>query len=438
MISCNKYYVTPITNSVANKKVTVCVPGSKSITNRALLLAALSNGTSTLSGALFSDDSRHFIQCLIDLGFPVTYDENTKVVTVTGYNGKIPNKCARIHVGSAGTAARFLTAMLGFCEGTYEIQASEQMKKRPMDSLMNCLTQLGCSITYLEKDGFLPCIISRKKNDTTEITVNIEKSSQFLSALLIASCLNDNDIEIHTTGSHGMSYIHITTKMMEQFGYCIDYIENENGFTFFGKSNAFYKAQHYLIEPDVSSASYFFAMAALLGCSITVKNVFFSSMQGDIKLLSILQEMGCTVTETEEGTCVTGPSDGALKGITVDMSGCSDQTMTVACLAVFANTKTTITGISHIRFQESNRIAAICNELTKMGIQCEEFEDGITIYPGIPQPSLVHTYDDHRMAMAFSLIGLKSEGIVIDNPKCCSKTFENYFEVLEDTIKRLS
>ncbi len=437
MNNSNKYYVTPISNSVTGKEVTVCVPGSKSITNRALLLSALSNGTSTLSGVLFSDDSRHFLSCLIELGFPVSYDEEAKTVTITGFQGEIPNKQATIYVGSAGTAARFLTAMLGFCEGTYTIEASNQMKKRPMDSLMDCLEQLGCHITYLEQEKFLPCILTHTNNDVSSVTVNIEKSSQFLSALLISSCLHNKDLTIHTTGTHGMSYIHITTKMMEQFGYPITYTKTENGYTFFGKSSAMYQSKNYFIEPDVSSASYFYAMAALFGCSITVKNVFFSSMQGDIKLLSILEQMGCTVVETEDGVCVTGPSNKKLKGLTIDMSSCSDQTMTVACLSVFADSKTTITGISHIRFQESNRIKAICTELTKMGIDCVEFEDGITITPGTPKPTLVNTYEDHRMAMAFSLIGLRSEGIVIDNPSCCSKTFETYFEVLENTINRL-
>ena len=414
------------------KEYSVEVPGSKSITNRALLLAALAKGKSTLSGVLFSDDSRHFLQSLVSLGFQVEIDEAAKQVTVYGEGGNIPNKEAAINVGSAGTAARFLTAFLGISVCNCRINASEQMKKRPMKELFSALTTLGSSFSFPEKEDFLPVKFHNSAPlSATEVTVDIDKSSQFLSALLISSCLFPGDFTVHVTGTHGMAYIDMTVAMMQQFGVRV---EKPDASTFFIPGGQSYSARDYFIEPDMSAACYFYAMAPLLGISVTVPHIPEQSLQGDVRFLDVLKQMGCTVFyDASKGSfTATGREDGPFSGVSVNLGAFSDQTMTLAAIAPFATGKTTITGISHIKYQECDRYHAIINELTRVGIRCTEINesDGLEIEPGTPQPAEIETYDDHRMAMAFSLLGLRTEGIVIKNAQCCRKTFETYFDVL--------
>ena len=414
------------------KEYLVEVPGSKSITNRALLLAALAKGKSTLSGVLFSDDSRHFLQSLVSLGFQVEIDEAAKRVTVYGEGGNIPNKDATINVGSAGTAARFLTAFLGISVCNCRINASEQMKKRPMKELFSALTSLGSNFSFVEKEDFLPVEFHNTSPlSATEVTVDIDKSSQFLSALLISACLFPGDFTVHVTGTHGMAYIDMTVAMMQQFGVRV---EKTDASTFFIPGGQSYTARDYFIEPDMSAACYFYAMAPLLGISVTVPHIPEQSLQGDVKFLDVLKQMGCTVFyDVSKGSfTATGCEDHPFSGISVNLGAFSDQTMTLAAIAPFANNKTTITGISHIKYQECDRYHAIINELTRVGITCKEINDGdgLEIIPGTPQPAEIETYDDHRMAMAFSLLGLRVDGIVIKNAECCRKTFETYFDVL--------
>ena len=437
----NTYAVPYIYDTLCHSQdpLTVRVPGSKSITNRAMLLALLANGPSLLKGALFSDDSRHFLQCVSHLGFPVTSDEEACTISVTGFGGQIPNQEASLYVGSAGTAARFLTALLGVVPGTYHMDASAQMRKRPMAPLLASLQQLGAQVTFHEEEGYFPFTICGHGFQTKELTVDIGKSSQFLSALLIAAACSDQDVIIHTVGSHGMSYIDITRRMMEQFGVsstCLSSNSKPPSFCIPGGQS--YLANEYQIEPDISAACYFYAMAPLLGIDVIVDDVHLDSMQGDIQFLRFLEQMGCRLTDTDCGILLQGPKNGMFQGITADMSACSDQAITMAALAPFAQSPTTITGIGHIRFQESDRLAAIATELTRLGIRCEESPDSITIWPGTPNSGVVQTYDDHRMAMGFSLIGLRAPGIVIDDPGCCRKTFENYFQVLDQVIHQLT
>lgn len=417
------------------KHITVSVPGSKSITNRALLLAMLADGKSTLHGALFSDDSRHFLACLNALGFATSADEEKSLMVVNGLGGRLPLDKASLYVGSAGTAARFLTACLGVAKGTFTMDASEQMRKRPMAPLLLSLEELGCEITFAEKEGFFPFTLQSHGFGKDNICIDINSSSQFLSALLIAASLSPKDFTIRVEGTHGMAYIDMTRKMMEQFGVVSQ--KTSDG-TFIVPAGQQYRALSYQVEPDVSAACYFYALAAILGISVTVKGVHENSLQGDVAFLHILEKMGCKIEETAEGICLTGPEKGHLKGITVDMSACSDQAITLSAIAPFADSPVTITGIGHIRHQESDRIAAISENLQAMGISCVEQENGLTIYPGAPGPALIHTHDDHRLAMGFSLTGLLAEGIVIENPGCCKKTFENYFEVLEETLRNFT
>jgi 3-phosphoshikimate 1-carboxyvinyltransferase len=417
------YSVRPVRKRIER---TMEVPGSKSITNRALLLACLARGKSVLTNVLFSDDSRSFMECLEALGYRLNVHENDKTVELFG--GR-PKDRAYINVGSAGTSARFLTAMLAACEGEYIIDASEQMKTRPMKPLAVALACLGCKIEYLEKDGFLPFKIYGKKLNGGEIIINTEQSSQFTSALLMTGCLHKNDLTIKPAGKEtAKSYVDISLKMMEQFGVRAN---RTNEGAYIVKTGRAYAARTYKIEPDVSGACYFYAAAALTGGSVLVKDVFFTSMQGDVRFLDILKSIGCSVTETGDGILLKGPAGGVYEGINVDMNDCSDQVATLAALAPFASSPTIIRNIRHIKYQESNRIQAILTELTKMGIRCAETGDGIIIHPGTPEPSIVDTYGDHRIAMAFALVGLRAKGIKIADPSCTSKTFENYFTVFD-------
>jgi len=427
--------IQPFT-SEHKKEYFVEVPGSKSITNRALLPAALANGKSTLSGVLFSDDSRHFLQCLISLGFQVEIHEDEKQVILCGTGGNLPNPAAKINVGSAGTAARFLTAFLGISNCSCFIDASEQMKKRPMQELFSSLKAMGSSFSFPEEENHLPVLIQNQSTlSASEITVDIDKSSQFLSALLISSCLFPQDITIHITGTHGMAYIEMTIAMMEQFGVRVD---RPDATTFFISGGQSYHAQDYFIEPDVSAACYFYAMAPLLGISMTVARIPEHSLQGDLHFLSVLQQMNCSVIYNHSigSYLVSGPKNAVYPGVTVDMSAFSDQTMTLAAIAPFATTPTTITGISHIRYQECDRLRAIITELTRIGILCTELPDGLRISPGTPHGAAIETYQDHRIAMALSLIGLRTDGILIKNAECCSKTFEHYFDVLSSLFQK--
>ncbi len=419
------------------------VPGSKSITNRALLLAAMANGTSTLHGCLTSDDAHHFLQCLKTLGFPVSQVSDGGLgsnITITGFGGRIPEKSAEIYVGSAGTAARFLVAMLAFSDGEYVVKSSEQMKKRPMQPLIDALRDAGAKVTCMEKEGHFPLHIVGAKEKTLipEIfTVNIDKSSQFLSALLIAVGTLKKKAKIQVVGTHGLSYVDLTAEMMKDFGVTVEKVVTDTQiyYEFSGKGS--YQSLNYDVEPDMSAAAYFYALAGILGVKVCVKGVTTQMLQGDTAFLKLLEKMGCTVQE-EESIVLTGPENGRLRGgFTIDMSAFSDQALTLAAIAPFADAPITITGIGHIRLQECDRIKAIVNNLAVLGIKTQEQEDQVTIYPGVPTGGEVETYEDHRVAMSFALTGLRCEGVVIKNPSCCKKTFAEYFEVLEQTLKQI-
>ena len=417
------------------KTVSVTVPGSKSITNRALMLAAISNHTCVLDGVLFSDDSRAFLSCLQSLGFEVAIEEELRRVTIQGTGGRIPNPNASIHVRSAGTAARFLTVMLALAGGDYELQSSAQMAKRPMQPLLSILEQAGAQIEYLGEEGHFPFKLHAHDLKLSEVVIDTTLSSQFASALLMAGCLLSGGLSLTMTGSRTAgSYIKMTLAMMEQFGISYEQKENASGEKLYHIPGAqSFGLNAFLIEPDLSGAAYFYSLAPLFGIDVLVRNVHRPSLQGDMKYVELLSELGCVIEDTEEGLWLRGSGMTHFAGRRVDMKDYSDQTMTFAALSVFADTVTEIVNIGHIRFQESDRMAAIINELSRMGIRCEEIpeEEGIRIYPGKPASSVVNTYEDHRMAMAFTLIGMKNGEIAIDNPGCCAKTFENYFEVID-------
>lgn len=423
----------------------VMVPGSKSMTNRALLIGALAQGKTVLRGVLFSEDSRVFMRALQDIGFRVEIEETEKVVTIEGLGGRLPLAEAdtgeagrtpdresgwrKVYVGSAGTAARFLTALLALSGQKFVVEASEQMKKRPMEPLLRALEMLGARFEYLEKPYSFPFrICGREEKNPDCVELNIDASSQFLSALLLCGVMCREGMTIRLTGTRSArAYVGISMDMMERFGCRTEQLDED---TYRVLPEQMYRGGEYQIEPDVSAACYFYGLAAVTGGEAKVMHVHRATSQGDIRFLDVLEKMGCQVREEADGIVVTGNEDGRLEGVHVCMSDFSDQTMTLAALAPFAQGDTVIDGVGHIRRQESDRIRGIVTELRRMGISCEEREDGLTIHPGAVRPAVISTYDDHRMAMAFALTGCRAEGIVIDNPECCKKTFENYFDIL--------
>ena len=432
------------------------VPGSKSITNRALLLAAMADGTSRLEGAAFSEDSVHFLNALKELGFTAQADEKKCSVVIEGHGGKIPNKNAKIYVGSAGTAARFLTAFTAMGDGEYILESSDQMRKRPMLELLEALESLGAEFTWLKDEYTFPMkvkgilygrnsdinsgkksemnlndVISGKITEPKQVDLNIDRSSQFLSALLLVLPIAFDDVTIKMTGTRqARSYVEMTEQMMKQFGHTG--IEKLAGDCYRVRGMK-YTALNYNIEPDVSAACYFYALAAATGKRAMVKRMRKDSLQGDMKFIGMLEKMGCEVRwdkDKENNLWLKGP-DGKLKGIEVKMSDFSDQALTLAAIAPFADSKVTITGIAHIRGQESDRIKVIVDELTKMGISCNELTDGVEIYPGTPKNVEIETYNDHRVAMSFAVTGLAGDGMTILNPECCKKTFAGFFDEID-------
>ena len=429
------YKVKSIFKKINNDHIIkVKVPGSKSITNRALLIAALAKGESRLKGALFSNDAKNMIVCLNTLGIKIDVNEEDELITVHGCGGMLPVKNANINVGSAGTAARFITAMLAFSSGVYHLDASEQMKKRPMKPLLDALISLGVIINYDEKEGHFPFTLDSREVKSGRISLDTAISSQFLSAVIMTGFLLENGLRVDITGGReSLPYVDMTVKVIESFGAKVD-TANENGFTsYILKEGNSYEAREYDIEPDVSAACYFYAMAEILGCKAQVQGVYLDSIQGDIEFVKLLTKMGAVLSEEKDGIIIQGAINGEYEGIEADLNSFSDQSLTLAAVSAFAKSPTKITGIAHIRLQESDRLLAIKTELERLGIKTEMGEGEITIFPTLIDSSEVEmeTYEDHRVAMAFSLIGLRKKGVVIKNPDCSAKTFKNYFEILD-------
>lgn len=402
------YSVPNIYGKTDGRKIFVTVPGSKSVTARAFLIAAIARGESTLSGAQFSDDCATFLNCLKNLGISCRADGTT--VKICGCGGSLQKKYAEIDVGSAGTAARFLPAFLAFQDGEYLITCSDQMKARPVAPLIKTLESLGARFTFKEKQNCFPFIIKGTKNPATEICVDITQSSQFLSALLISAVCAGKPLKINATGAHGLGYVEMTIDMMWSFG--VNVREADGAYTVSGN----YSAKKYDIEPDVSAACYFYAMNAVLGTDICVNGLMPHSMQTDAKFIKLISHFN---------------------GGEVDMGEYSDQALTLAAIAPYFENPTKICGVAHIRRQECDRIRAMRVNLENMGVRCEEFDDGIIIYPSKPRPAKIETFGDHRVAMSFALTGLRADGIEIADAQVCSKTFAEYFTVLDDICKKI-
>ena len=439
-MSLSALKIKPITHPL---NATVRVPGSKSLTNRALLIAALTNGTTRLTDALFSDDSKYFAKALQILGFDVQLDEARREMSITGLGGKIPAKKAELFIGNAGTAARFLSAFLTLGNGEYILDGDPRMRERPIGDLVDALNQMDVTISPIsqretaegegEVDICPPIKITASglPGGKTKIAGNI--SSQFLSALLMVAPYAKSPIEIElTTELNSRPYVDMTISVMKDFGVELE----REGYERFIINPAHYSPlSTYTIESDASAASYFFAAPAICGGTVKVENISRKSVQGDIAFLDVLQQMGCTVTEADDSIMVHRQS--SIVGVDVDMRDISDTAQTLAAVAPFANSPTRIRGIASARVKETDRISATCTELKHLGVQVDEHEDGMTIYPcSTFKRSNIETYNDHRMAMSFSLIGLRFDGVTIENPSCVSKTFPNFFEVLSTLSQR--
>lgn len=400
-------------------------PGSKSLTNRALIIAALAEGKSILRGALASEDTEVMIESLRRLGIEIFHDEADHCVTVVGCGGKFPTSAAELFVANSGTSMRFLTAMLSVGRGRYRLDGIPRMRERPIGDLIIALENLGADIKSDTNNGCPPVVVvaTGLKGGTAEIAGNI--SSQYLSGLLMAAPYARSSVTLKVVGELvSRPYVRMTTEIMHAFGIEVEEIELDQ---FKVPAPSVYLACDYTIEPDASAASYFWAAAAITGGRMTVEGLSRDSLQGDVGFCECLRAMGCAVEYQNDSITVVG---GQLQGITVDMADISDTVQTLAAVALFAEGSTTVKGVAHNRHKETDRIGDLARELRKLGAEVTELPDGMTITPGPIGPATVDTYNDHRMAMSLALVGLRVPGVVINNPGCTVKTYPHYFEDL--------
>lgn len=423
--------ISPVNGPVSGSPT---IPGSKSITNRALIAAALANGTSVLSGALFSDDTGHMATALNQLGIAVEPDERHRTMTIYGRGGVIPERTGELFVGNSGTSARFLAALVALGHGDYRIDGVDAMRRRPIAPLLGALRTLGADATSELGTGCPPIQIRAKGLAGGSVSMPGNLSSQYFTALLLVAPIARADVIINVNGELiSRPYIDITASVMQSFGVDAS-VGGPESTSFLVAGGQHYEACTYAVEPDASAASYFFALAAITGGTITVDGLGSSALQGDIQFVRVLGQMGCTVEMTDTSTTVSGPADGVLRGGTFDIGDISDTSQTLAGIAPFANGPVTFRGVAHNRVKETDRVANVVKELRKLGQDVDEFEDGMTIRPRPVTPAVVDTWDDHRMAMGFTLTGLRAPGVTIANPACVTKTFPKFYQVLDALI----
>ena len=410
---------------------TVKLPGSKSISNRTLLLAALAEGNSEVRGLLDSDDTQRMLEALAQLGIQLDGSAETGNFRVQGCGGKFPQKQADLFLGNAGTAFRPLTAALALSSGHYKLSGVPRMHERPIGDLVDALRQIGADISYLGQEGYPPLQISPAAiRAGGEISIRGNVSSQFLTALLMAIPLTKADTRINVVGELiSKPYIEITLNLMRQFGVEV----SRDGWQSFQIAGG----QHYRspgvvhVEGDASSASYFLAAGAIGKGPVRVEGVGKNSIQGDVRFVETLQQMGAHITMGDSWIEVSGT--GKLNALDVDLNHIPDAAMTIAVAALFADGTTTIRNVASWRVKETDRLSAMATELRKVGATVEEGADYLRITP--PQQLLadavIDTYDDHRIAMCFSLVALGGVPIRINDPKCVGKTFPDYFQVLQ-------
>ena len=410
---------------VANGKI--YLPGSKSITNRVLLMSALSNGETLIQNYLDSDDTQQMLNALKILKVEFNIVEK-KDILVKGCNHNFPNKNAKLFLGNAGTAFRPLTAVLAIMGGEYILKGINRMHERPIKDLVDSLIKIGAEIDYIENPGYPPLKISPGSiicDKNIKIKGNV--SSQYLTSLLIAAPLSNQDLKIQIIGNLiSKPYIDITLKLLAQFG--IKYKKNNEWTNFALSSSSRFKSPKTIkVEGDASSASYFFAAGAI-GGSVEVANINKSSIQGDLEFLKIIKKMGANVEYLSNSIKVS--KNQQLVGMVVDCRNIPDAAMTLAILALFAKGPTTLKSIGSWRVKETDRISAMETELKKLGATVSTTKSSITIKPPkiLNNNTIIDTYDDHRMAMCFSLVCLANKNIVINDPECTNKTYPNFFK----------
>jgi 3-phosphoshikimate 1-carboxyvinyltransferase len=403
-------------------------PGSKSITNRALVCATLADGPSLLSGALDSEDTRVMVDSLRRMGIGVDVQSDGTRMSVTGCGGDLPADGAELFLANSGTSIRFLTALTTLGHGRYRLDGVSRMRQRPIEDLLHALRTLGADVVSENEDGCPPVVVTADGLRGGTATVRGNISSQFLSALLLAAPCATEDICLVVDGELvSKPYIRMTLAVMAAFGIRL---EDDRLDQFRIPAGQCYRGQTYEIEPDASAASYFWAAAAITGGCVTVRGLSRDALQGDVGFCDCLERMGCRVEYAADGITVTGRP---LRGVTVDMNAISDTVQTLAAVALYADGPTTITGVAHNRFKETDRIGDLSRELRKFGAEVEEQPDGMCIVPAPLRGATIETYNDHRMAMSLALVGLRTAGVVILNPECTVKTYPHYF----DDLRRL-
>ena len=397
-------------------------PGSKSLTNRALPIAAMATGQTVLTGVLDSDDTRAMIKSLERVGVSVSHDRESNHVVIEGSGGSF-NGAAELFIGNSGTSIRFLTAMLGVAGGKYRLDGIERMRERPIGPLVDALNRLGANVVAESSGDCPPVHIDSPAVGGGTVSISGSISSQYLSGLMMASPLAHDGVVIEIDGPLiSKPYVEMTAAVMKSFGVECQINKSLNRFDIAAGQQ--YRGTEYAIEPDASAASYFWAAAAICGGTATVKCLDRNSLQGDVGFVDCLEQMGCKVQWLENEISVTGP---ATHGIDIDMSDVSDTVQTLAAVALFVDGPTAVRNVAHNRVKETDRIGNLAIELRKFGVQVDERDDGLTIHPGPLNPAEIETYDDHRMAMSLALVGLKQPGVMIFDPGCVSKTYPNYF-----------
>ena len=421
----------------ASKQVRGCIklPGSKSITNRVLLMAALGNGVTKLIDPLKSEDTDQMINALIKLGVSVKeVNDDQNSIEIKGAEQNFPNKNTNLFLGNSGTTFRPLAAVLAMMGGDYYLSGIERMHERPIKDLVDALEQMGSSIQYEKNHGYPPITINNSAIEISEpIQIKGDISSQYLTALLIAGPISNNEFNIEVIGDLiSKPYIDITLKLLTKFNI---FYNNDNWRLFSLKKDSVYRnPTKIFVEGDASSASYFFAAASLAG-SIEIKGVTKDSIQGDLKFLDIISKMGAKIEYKSDSIHVTKAS--GLKGLEIDCVEIPDAAMTLAIMAVFADKPTKLKNIGSWRVKETDRILAMDNELTKMGVEVSTTHDSMTIFPQkqLNDNISIKTYNDHRIAMCFSLFCLKNLNITIQDPNCVNKTYPDYFKDLKSVIE---
>ena len=402
----------------------VTVPGSKSYTHRMLIAAALSDGMCTIHNALFSEDTRFTIEALRQMDIQIDFHNDD--VRIYGKGGQLGAGKAPIHLGNSGTSMRLLSAAAALGNGAYTLTGTARMQERPIKDLLDALQQIGVKARSLNGSGCPPVEITGAAIRKDQVDINCQKSSQYLSALLLIAPCTQNGLKISVTGGPvSRPYVDLTINLMKMFG--LD-LEREGYRRFNVPGGQIYRAGEYTVEADCSQAAYFWGAAAIGGADIKVMGVNADSVQGDIRFVNLLQRMGCRVFKDSDGIRVAG---GSLCAIEADLADMPDQVPMLAVVAAFARGTTIIKNVAHLKSKESDRLTATVTELKKMGIDAECTADALVVRGGKPKGAIIETYNDHRIAMSFATAGLKVPGVCIQNESCVKKSFPAFWQVFE-------